>query len=282
LYSPGSAAVSSRDQNITLTMNDHPAARCTHLGFIGPIAIAIGMVWSTTIASRAWHDVRYRPEKHNIRITGSARKRIVSDLIRWEAVVEARGEDRAAAYRTLRDGRDKAVAFLTAQGIKAEEIQPQSATSEEVFEKVIEEKVLPGTTVPVRNETKVSKGFRSRESIVVNSTDVARVEKASREITSLLEQGVIVNSNAPDYFYTRLGDLKVEMLAAAAKDARTRAENILGSAGNATVGKLVVADMGVININPTNVTKTSDEGNNDTTSLDKDIITIVHAEFEVK
>ena len=47
------------------------------------------------------------------------------------------------------------------------------------------------------------------------------------------------------------------------------------------IGKLIVADMGVININPANVTKTSEEGNNDTGALDKDIITIVHAEFEV-
>ena len=39
--------------------------------------------------------------------------------------------------------------------------------------------------------------------------------------------------------------------------------------------------MGIININPANATRTSEEGTNDTTSLEKDIITIVHAEFEV-
>jgi hypothetical protein len=110
---------------------------------------------------------------------------------------------------------------------------------------------------------------------------VERIEKASREITSLLDEGVVVNSGCPSYFYTRLGELKVEMLAQAAKDARERAENILRSAGNATIGKLVVADMGIININAANSTKTSEEGNNDTTALEKDIITIVHAEFEV-
>jgi hypothetical protein len=248
---------------------------------IAAAAIAIGLVLSTAIAAHAWHDVRFRPKNHNIRITGSAKKRIVSDLIQWEAIIEARAADRAAAYRTLREGREKAVAFLTAQGIKADEIQPQSATSEEVFEKVIEDKLQPGTNVSVRTETKVSKGFRTSEAILVRSTDVARVEKASREITSLLEQGITVNSEAPDYFYTKLSDLKVEMLAAAAKDARTRAENILRSAGNASIGKLVVADMGIININPANITKTSEDGNNDTSSLEKDIITIVHAEFEV-
>lgn len=267
----------------TLSMNNQPESTNRSLDPrpIAAAAIAIGLVLSTAIAAHAWHDVRFRPKNHNIRITGSAKKRIVSDLIQWEAIIEARAADRAAAYRTLREGREKAVAFLTAQGIKADEIQPQSATSEEVFEKVIEDKLQPGTNVSVRTETKVSKGFRTSEAILVRSTDVARVEKASREITSLLEQGITVNSEAPDYFYTKLSDLKVEMLAAAAKDARTRAENILRSAGNASIGKLVVADMGIININPANITKTSEDGNNDTSSLEKDIITIVHAEFEV-
>ena len=269
-------------------MNHRPdstrPASCRRLDFrpLSAAAIAVGMIWSTTIAARTWHDVRYRPDKNNIRITGSAKKRIVSDLIRWEARIEARGDDRAAAYRTLREGRDKAVAFLVAQGIKPDEIQPLSATSEEVFEKVIEDKMLPGATVPVRSETKVSKGFRSSEVILVRSADVLRVEKASREITSLLEQGITVDSENPQYYYTKLGDLKIEMLAAAAKDARTRAENILRSAGDASIGKLIVADMGVININPANVTRTSEDGNNDTSSYEKDIITIVHASFEVK
>jgi uncharacterized protein len=251
------------------------------LRHIGSIALAISIVAATTIAAHTWRDVRFRPEKHIIRVTGSAKKRIVSDLIQWEAKIEARAPERTAAYQSLRQQRDVAVAFLTAQGIKPEEIQPQSTSFEEVFEKVVEERIPPGSTAAVRTERKVSQGFRTQESIVVRSTDVPRIEKASREITSLLEQGVSVNSEKPKYFYTRLGELKLEMLAAAAKDARSRAENILQSAGKASVGNLIKADMGIININPANTTETSEEGNNDTTAFEKDIITIMHASYEV-
>ncbi len=92
----------------------------------------------------------------------------------------------------------------------------------------------------------------------MRSKDVTRVEKASREVTQLLEEGVSITSAAPEYFYTRLGELKVEMLAAAGKDARARADNILKSTGGAKVGRLLGADMGIININPANSTETSD------------------------
>jgi uncharacterized protein len=262
--------------------SDARVARWWRFRQLGAVAIALSaaLVCSTTIAAHTWRDVRTRPEKHTIRVTGSAKKRISSDLIQWEAVLEAHSPDRTAAYKLLRQEREKAVAFLKSQGIKDDEIQPQSTAFEEQFETQVDVKVLPGS-VPVRTEKKISKGFVTRESIIVRSSDVARIEKASREITSLLEQGVSVTSEAPKYFYTRLGELKVEMLAAAGKDARARAENIMRSAGAAAIGKLIVADMGIININPANSSSTSEEGNNDTSSFDKDIITIVHAEFEI-
>ena len=249
---------------------------------VGLVALAGAMVWSTAIAAGTWKSIRVRPEQRTIRVTGSAKKRIVSDLIQWNAILEAHEKDRTAAYKALHEETDKAIEFLKAQGIKPDEIEPQSASFQEEFDTQEEIKVLPGTNVPTKTEKKIFKGFSTREVILVRSNDVARVEKASREITSLLEQGVSITSEAPQYFYTRLGELKVEMLAAAGKDARARADNILKSAGGAEIGKLIVADMGIININPANSTQTSEEGNNDTSSFEKDIITIVHAEFALE
>jgi hypothetical protein len=259
-----------------------PAYKIHLLPLAAAVAVSLGMVASTFIAAGTWKDVRKRPDKNNIRITGSARKRIVSDLIQWSAMVEASAPERTAAYMALKSGTDKVVSFLKTQGIKVEEIQTQSAAINEEFELVREDKVLPGTTVALRSEKKVSKGFHATQVVTVSSTRVALIEKASREITTLLEQGIDMTSHSPRYYYTRLGELKLEMLSEAAKDARSRAENILGSAGNTSVGKLVYADMGIININAANSTETSNEGNNDTSSCEKDIITIVHAEYEVK
>jgi hypothetical protein len=42
------------------------------------------------------------------------------------------------------------------------------------------------------------------------------------------------------------------------------------------------ADMGVINVNAANTTETSWEGHNDTASLEKDILTVVHVSFELE
>lgn len=248
---------------------------------VGIVALAIAVVWSTWILASTYHSIKVKPEQRQIRVTGSAKKRIVSDLIEWSATLEATAPDRTTAYKTLRGYTDRTMEFLKGQGIKPEEIQPQSASFEEVIETTEELKVLPGVKEPVKVEKKTPKGFKVTQTILVRSTDVPRIEKASREVTSLLEEGVSITSAAPEYFYTRLGELKVEMLAAAGKDARARADNILKNTGGAKVGSLVSADMGIININAANSTETSEDGNNDHTSLEKDIITIVHASFKL-
>jgi uncharacterized protein len=265
-------------------MNDsaNPSlSRKVSLPFFSAVAVALGLAGSTYIAATSWKDVRKKPDKNNIRITGSARKRISSDLIEWSAGVEASAPDRTAAYVALKTGTEKVVDFLKAQGVKEDEIQTQSAAVTEEFE-TIKEDIISGTSLPMRSERKLSKGFRATQMVSISSAQVSQIEKVSREITTLLEQGVNVTSQEPSYYYTQLGELKLAMLAEAAKDARARAENILSSAGNTRVGKLVYADMGIININAANSTGTSNEGNNDTSSRDKDIITIVHAEYEVE
>ena len=249
---------------------------------IGIVALAGAMVWSTWILADTYHSIKVKPEQRSIRVTGSAKKRIVSDLIEWSATLEARAPDRTAAYKALRGYTDRTIAFLKEQGIKPDEIQPQSATFEEDIEVTEEFKAVPGVKEPVRVEKKTHKGFVTTQVIFIRSTDVQRIEKASREVTTLLEEGVPVTSADPEYFYTKLGELKVEMLAAAGKDARARADNILKNTGGAKVGTLIDADMGIININPANSTETSHEGNNDRTSLEKDIITIVHATYKLE
>ncbi len=249
---------------------------------LGLIALAIAAVWCTSIVMSTYKGIKVKPEKKTIKVIGSAKKRIVSDLIEWNAVIVAHAPDRTAAYKELREHTQQAVSFLQAAGVKAADIQPQSASVQEEFDVSYDYKVFPGAKEPTRIEKRTLKGYVTRAAINVRSADVQTVEKASREVTSLLEQGVSITSGAPSYFYTRLGELKVEMLAAAGKDARARADNILKSTGGQDIKRLVVANMGIININPANSTETSNEGNNDTTSYEKDIITIVRAEFELE
>jgi hypothetical protein len=85
---------------------------------------------------------------------------------------------------------------------------------------------------------------------------------------------------APEYLYTKIQEAKVEMLAAAARDAKLRAEQI-AEATESEIGAVRAARMGVLQITPAYSVEVSDYGINDTSSLEKDITAVVSMEFEI-
>jgi hypothetical protein len=124
-------------------------------------------------------------------------------------------------------------------------------------------------------------GYKLKQSVEVRSSDVDRISQLDSDSTSLVEQGVMLTTEKPKYFYTKVAEEKVEMLADATRDARTRATRI-AEQGGSHVGGLHSADMGVFQITPLNSVETSWEGMNDTSSLDKTITAIVTSTFLLK
>jgi hypothetical protein len=114
----------------------------------------------------------------------------------------------------------------------------------------------------------------------VRSNDVDKIGQIAREATELINQGILIESMAPEYTYTQLGGLKIEMLAEAAKDAKVRAEQIAQSTGS-SIGSVRSARMGVLQITPADSNEVSDSGMNDTSSLEKDITAVVNIGFAV-
>lgn len=252
-----------------------PSWTRTWLGpqLLGRTLIALAVVASTSIAASAWF--RVKAPRDTIRVTGSATKRIVSDLIAWDATIRHTAERQADAYRAVRADVDATLTYLKEQGIDESDIRVSSATVHAFYELEYEQ---------VGNEAVSHSrlaGYTAQQTITVTSRQVELVERVSREVTALLDRNIPIESSAPRYHYTGLEDLKIAMLAAAAADARERADEMLAAAGDTKRGKLIDTHMGVININPANSSATSWEGNNDKSSLHKDIITIVHVTYEV-
>ncbi|MBI2472074.1 MAG: SIMPL domain-containing protein [Planctomycetes bacterium] len=117
--------------------------------------------------------------------------------------------------------------------------------------------------------------------VQIQSSDVNKIARISRESTELIEQDIQFESLAPEYFYTKLEELKIEMLAAATENAKERAVNMTNATGN-TIGFMRSARMGVFQITPVNSTEVSDWGINDTSSLKKKVTAVVTVSFAIK
>jgi len=204
-----------------------------------------------------------------INVTGSAEKKIVSDYAVWTAEFSARDQQLKSAFVKLKEDTAKVKAYLVSKGItEGEMIVSQVETT------VIYKKNDKG------NATNEIEAYVLSQGIEARSSDVAKITTVSRESTGLIEQNIRFVSHPPQYFYTKLAKLKLEMLGAASADAKKRAEQIASASGN-KVGKIRSADMGVFQITPVNSTEVSDWGSNDTSSLEKKVFAVVHADFAI-
>jgi uncharacterized protein len=233
------------------------------------VALALGLIAATVVGSRAL--VRVKSEDQTISVTGSAKRRIRSDLVVWTATVSYKSDTMQGAYKALAAATPKVVAYLKDKGIKPTEIVVNSITT----------KALHPHDKQGQELEEVTTGYTMSQEVAVRSADVDKVTEVSREATELINQGIMIDSAAPEYHYTRLGELKIQMLHEAAKDTRVRAEQIAHATG-AKLGPLRSARMGVMQINPADSTETSSEGNNDTSSLDKDVIAVVTSNFQLE
>lgn len=196
----------------------------------------------------------------SISVTGSGEENFTSDLIVWSASFSKKDMVLKTAYFNLNSDQKEIRKYLISKGISANEI---------VFEAVdIQKDFIYDYDENGQSRNSIFNGYSLTQSLKIQSKNVDRVEQISREVTELIDSGVELTSFRPDYFYTKLAELKIKMIEAATADAKNRAEKIADNAGG-TLGKLKNADLGVFQITGENSTEEYSWGGNFNTSSKK-------------
>jgi hypothetical protein len=204
------------------------------------IIISLSIVTAAWILGSAWKSSH--SSNHTISVTGLASKDFDSDLIVWSGSVIRKSLELKDAYAEIKKDQETIKKYLIAKGILESEMVFNSINISKDFNVIY---INDGS----RRET--FNGFVLSQQVEINSKNVEKVEKISREVTEIIDQGIEFNSNVPSYYYTKLDKLKLEMLANATANAKQRAEKIAVNAG-AELGKLKKADMGIFQITAQN------------------------------
>ncbi len=192
----------------------------------------------------------------------------------WSGTLTAEAQNAAAGYAEIEASKAKVQQYLTAKGLPAEAV---------VFEFVNVDKQFS----PVYNANgnwagQRFSGYALRQRFTVESKEVEKVETISREISSLIAQGVSIEAYAPDYYYTKLDDVKMGLIETASADARTRAEKIADNAG-ARIGRVASARMGVFQITGANSNEEFSAGGSfNTSSRNKKARITMRIEYRIK
>ena len=230
-------------------------------------SLGLALIVSSMVLGWAYSNSKKGDEA--ITVTGSAKKRITSDLVVWSAGVSVEKPTLTDAYKELSDSIPRIKQYLISKGIPEDQMTVSSITTTQMKGRDSE-----------GNETSQVLGYTLGQDITVRSNDVAKIGQIAREATELINQGILIQSGAPAYYYTQIGDLKIEMLGEAAKDAKERAERIASSTGN-SIGSVRSAKMGVLQITAADSTEVSDYGVYNTSTIEKDMTAVVNVSFAV-
>lgn len=204
--------------------------------YLSAIIFSIAIVIAAWFLGNSYVD-RANPDG-TISVTGAGSENFTSDLIVWEGRFSQMSENLETAYNQLNRDKNTVKSYLIEKGIKEENIVFNSVQTDEQREQKYQNGNYVGS---------IFKGYQLTQSVKIEFNDVELIESVSREITELLNKGVQFNSTPPRYYYTKLADLKIEMISKATEDARVRAEKIAENSGG-TLGELKSANMGVFQI----------------------------------
>jgi len=232
------------------------------------LILAIALIVCSVIFVTAWR-ANYSSNQ-TITVTGSAKKDITSDLGILRGSISVEAPTAEMAYQELKRQKPILIAYLASNGFPEKELEFFTMNSYPIYE-----------MSSAGYQTNKVRAYNYSQRIEIKSNDVNKIKSISLEIPSLIEKGVSFSVEMPEYHYSKIAEVKIEIQAEAAKDAMNRASRIALSTGR-DLGPMRSAKMGVIQITPRLSNQISDYGVNDLSSIEKEITAVVTASFEIE
>lgn len=205
--------------------------------YLAPLIIGIAIVLGIFLLGNAYK-YKYKTGE-TITVTGLAETNFVSDQIVWKGDYSRKTMDLKSAYAQLKEDERRIRQYLAGKGLSEKEMVFSAVSIDKEFSSRYDDNGrITGSEFT---------GYNLKQTVTVDSRDIEKVEKISREVTELIESGIEFNSSSPSYYYSKLSELKIDLLAKASADAKLRAETIAKNSGS-SLGSIKKASMGVFQI----------------------------------
>ncbi len=182
--------------------------------------------------------VKSKEAVRTVSVKGLSEREVPADKVIWPLVYKEIGNDLSSIYRTINDKNAVVIGFLKSNGI----------TDEEIF--VSAPNILDLKAERYQSQD-VAYRYNVTSVITVSSTQVDKVRDLIVKQSSLLAKGVAIVAGDyqynTEYLFTKLNDLKPEMIAEATRNARVVAEQFAKDS-ESELGKIASAQQGQFSI----------------------------------
>ena len=176
-----------------------------------------------------------------VTVKGVSERDVKADVALWPVRFVSTDDDLSKAQDTIKRSKQAVLAFLDKHGI-----DPAAA----VVQKLEVNDLLAN---PYRSGPTQSR-YIITQTLMVRTDNPDLVQKASQDLGELVDAGVVLSSTggpdtSPTYLFTRLSELKPEMIADATAKARRAAQQFAADSGS-RIGRIRRANQGVFVIRP--------------------------------
>lgn len=237
-----------------------PESRLAH-----GLALAAGLIIAATIGGIFFLAGR---STDALAVTGSAKTQVTADHGKLVLSIsrEVHQSMLRAGYAQIASDRAAVEKFLADQGVEKSALVVNPVFSGQLYD---------------YNNPNAEPRYTLSQTIEYQSDEVQKIKALAESIPAVAQEGVLVSIQSVEYTYSKLPDLRVSLLADAMKDARARANEIAKSAGSG-IGSVRSASSGVVQVLPRNSIDVADYGAYDTSSIEKDVMVTVRAEFGMR
>lgn len=209
-------------------------------GLLAAIVVALGIGVGGAMIGGGIVEARVVDSRATVK--GLAERDVKADLALWPMTVTASGDDLATVQQRIDDDVARVRAFLVDAGFDEAEVS--------LGDLQLQDRVAMSWSA----DRPQGGRFLINQPVKVRSANVDLVAQISRELGSLVRQGVVLTGwEGPSYAYTRLNEIKPDMLREATANAREAAAQFAEHSG-ATLGPIRDANQGVFVILPRDAT----------------------------
>lgn len=228
--------------------------------FLPALLLALGVAAAGYFIGQTMYNSRVGINTAEVK--GLAERRVEADRAFWRIQYTVSGQEKDAIpklYERSESDRSRIVALLLESGFEEPEVKPG---------------VIDYNHREFRDEDNnlVDEKFYLTGLIEVETDKVQLVSSARSKLNELIALGVDISNNAPSYYFTKLNDIKPDMLKEATTNARLAANEFAANAG-VEVGGIRDARQGGFSIRDVG------ENYSDTTKIEKDVRVVTTITF---
>ena len=200
------------------------------------LKIGISIVMAAVILAVGLANI-ITPER-SVSVRGLAEREVNADLAVWNMSFSMGENNLESMQRSIVEKTEVIKKYLIKHGLEESDFTVKPAA------------ITDNSLNSYMDQTKITYKFVARQTILVRSGKIEAVKSAYADSLELVSAGIAVNQDYDSkvsYEFTKLNDIKPEMIAEATKNARTAAEQFAHDS-NSKVGKIKKATQGLFTI----------------------------------